>query len=467
MVASLQNAGKSKLAINPLLIATLFIVLGARTLLAAEPDSKIGAALPISFKEQIAPVLVRKCLACHGAEKKKGGYQAHTFESLLKKGDSEQPPVMPGQPHSSALFQLITTTNAEDRMPQKDDPLPRADIALIERWIREGARFDGADPKALIAALVPRRPHPPAPAVYPALVPILAVAFTPNGENVVTGGYHELNIWSATAGTLVQRIANVAQRTYSVAFMANEFLAAAATGTPGELGELILFNPSPGATNKVIAAFPDVVLAVACSPAAQRVAAAGSDNSIRLHEIYGKERRVIQQHADWVVDLAFNEDGTQLISASRDRTARVFDADTGELECTYAGHEAPVVAARFTGDGKTAVSTGRDRRIHFWNLMDGKKIRDIPHPDTDVLKLATSTNSLYAAGSDGVIREYALGDGKLTRELKGHRDWVYSLSLSPDARFLASGSFDGEVRIWDLKDGSVRASFIAAPGWKP
>ena len=99
--------------------------------------------------------------------------------------------------------------------------------------------------------------------------------------------------------------------------------------------------------------------------------------------------------------------------------------------------------------------------------MDGKKIRDIPHPDTDVLKLATSTNSLYAAGSDGVIREYALGDGKLTRELKGHRDWVYSLSLSPDARFLASGSFDGEVRIWDLKDGSVRASFIAAPGWKP
>jgi len=52
-----------------------------------------------------------------------------------------------------------------------------------------------------------------------------------------------------------------------------------------------------------------------------------------------------------------------------------------------------------------------------------------------------------------------------TRVFTGHSDWVYSLAIDEKSKRLASGSYDGEVRVWNLEDGQVLAHFIAAPGY--
>src|SRR5688500_12819933 len=107
----------------------------------------VSAAEPVSFTRDIAPVLREKCLTCHGAEKAKGNYRLDTFELLNKPGSSKTAPIAPGKPSQSHLYELLTASDEDDRMPQKDEPLPKAQIAMIERWIREGAEFDGPDPK--------------------------------------------------------------------------------------------------------------------------------------------------------------------------------------------------------------------------------------------------------------------------------------------------------------------------------
>src|SRR6185295_3366310 len=114
-------------------------------------------------------------VACHGSEKTKGGFQLHTYEVLMKGGESKEASVTPGQPARSKLFELITARDPDDRMPQKDDPLATAQIALIERWITEGAKFDGPDRKAALATLAPAVVAPGAPAAYPRPVPVLAL----------------------------------------------------------------------------------------------------------------------------------------------------------------------------------------------------------------------------------------------------------------------------------------------------
>ena len=53
------------------------------------------------------------------------------------------------------------------------------------------------------------------------------------------------------------------------------------------------------------------------------------------------------------------------------------------------------------------------------------------------------------------------------RTLSGHSDWVYTLAVSSDGNLVASGSYNGEVRIWKLADGALVKSFIAAPGLPP
>jgi WD40 repeat protein len=51
------------------------------------------------------------------------------------------------------------------------------------------------------------------------------------------------------------------------------------------------------------------------------------------------------------------------------------------------------------------------------------------------------------------------------RTFSGHRDWVYSLAIDPSSQRLASGSYDGEVRIWNIPDGQLVTVFTAAPGY--
>src|SRR5947208_16936274 len=105
-----------------------------------KPDER---ATPVSFSNEIAPVLAAKCVACHGPEKSKGHFRLDSFDWLTRGGESKSAPVLPSQPEQSELVRRLTAKDDEDRMPQKDDPLPAGSIALIERWIKEGAKFDG------------------------------------------------------------------------------------------------------------------------------------------------------------------------------------------------------------------------------------------------------------------------------------------------------------------------------------
>jgi hypothetical protein len=180
--------------------------------------SGLSAAEPsISFTKDVAPILVSKCLACHNAEKAKGGYRLHNFETLMKAGSRDEQPVIPGRSDRSKIYELISTANEEDRMPQKDEALPASHIALIKNWIDQGARFDAAD-RSLPLAVLTAPKHPAAPRAYRLAVPITALAFDPSGERLASGGYHEITIWNARNGTLEQRIGNVAEKTFDLAF---------------------------------------------------------------------------------------------------------------------------------------------------------------------------------------------------------------------------------------------------------
>src|SRR3982751_6916754 len=94
---------------------------------------------PVSFRRDIAPLLIQNCQTCHGPEKAKGNYRLDTFTRLTTPGENKAAPVTPKHADKSELFRLITTTDEDDRMPQKADPLPAAQVQLIKRWIEEGA----------------------------------------------------------------------------------------------------------------------------------------------------------------------------------------------------------------------------------------------------------------------------------------------------------------------------------------
>jgi cytochrome c553 len=121
-------------------------------MLVAWPRVVVAGNAP-SFTADIAPLLQRRCAGCHGEENAKGRYRLDTFARLTKAGESALPPLVAGKPRESELYNLLLEPNATDRMPQKADPLPTDEIALIERWIAGGAVYDGGATNRPLAEL--------------------------------------------------------------------------------------------------------------------------------------------------------------------------------------------------------------------------------------------------------------------------------------------------------------------------
>lgn len=423
-------------------------------------------AEPVSFKRDVAPILLNNCLACHGPKKSEGDYRIDTFERVVAAGDSTQPGFVAKDLDGSEAFRRIVSTDVKERMPLEGDPLPAAEIALLKRWIEEGAAFDGPNPKAAVASYIPPPTHPAAPEVYRATMPVTAMEFNSDGSQLFVGGYHEITVWQPADGKLLRRIPNVGQRTYAIHFSPDGKLLAAACGTPGKHGELRLFKPDSGELVKVLGMTNDVVFDFAFSPAGDRLAIAAADGTVRVFEVAsGSEQLTITSHSDWVFAVAWNADGTKLATGSRDKTAKVFDAKTGELLVTFNGHSQTVRGVLFHPDGAEVYSTGSDNKLQRWNISEGKKVGDESFGG-EAYKLTPAGEHFFVAAADSKVRQFHAKDQKQVRELAGAKDWPLATAWNASVKQVAAGTFDGQILVWNAEDGSVLATFCAAPGFQ-
>src|SRR5215475_11336709 len=106
--------------------------------------ARAGLQRRIDFKRQIEPIFARNCYQCHGAKKSMGQLRLDDKESALKGGLSGAA-IIPGDSKQSLLMKRILGEGDVARMPMGGAPLKPAEIALIRRWIEQGANWSGDD----------------------------------------------------------------------------------------------------------------------------------------------------------------------------------------------------------------------------------------------------------------------------------------------------------------------------------
>ena len=103
----------------------------------APPQPRVGKVKLVDFARDVLPILRRSCVECHGSEKDEGGLRLDLREPALESGTIE-----PGDPQASELLRRIRLPKGHDEvMPAIGDPLPRRDVAVIRRWIEQGAQW--------------------------------------------------------------------------------------------------------------------------------------------------------------------------------------------------------------------------------------------------------------------------------------------------------------------------------------
>jgi cytochrome c553 len=98
----------------------------------------------VDFARDVRPILVRSCHKCHGEEKQKGGLRFDRRKEALGASDSGKKAVVPGKAGESELIRRVESTDADERMPPKADPLSRDEIDTLRAWIEAGAIWPDA-----------------------------------------------------------------------------------------------------------------------------------------------------------------------------------------------------------------------------------------------------------------------------------------------------------------------------------
>jgi WD40 repeat protein len=162
-------------------------------------------------------------------------------------------------------------------------------------------------------------------------------------------------------------------------------------------------------------------------------------------------------HTDWVNSCAFGPDGKLALSASDDRTLRLWDIATGQTVRVLKGHTSRVEACAFNPDGKLALSASDDRTLRLWDIATGQTVRVLKGHTSRVEACAFSPNGRLAlsASFDTTLRLWELATGQTLHVFKGHTQAVTGCAFSPDGKLALSAALDQSLRLWDIATGQT------------
>ena len=375
--------------------------------------------------------------------------------------------------------------------------------------------------------------------------PVTAVAFAPAGPMLATasdganGSGGEVLLWDARDGRLLRRLRGHAGHVNSVAFSPDGTRLVSGGGQwAGEValqgrargewpGEVKLWDTATGEAVRTLVG-NTVALAVAFSPAGDRIASGHADRIVRLwNAASGEQEGVLEGHSDAVHGVAFCSNGERLASASADRTVRLWHVSGRRSLAVYRGHTDAFCVAFDPASGRIA-SGSADGTVKLWHELPsgpviganpamvwqpttagvfcsgvafapgGEKIAAVGHKHLYLLEATAGTQlfdretdangqgariafspdgKLLAINHAASVSIRSARDGRLLRSLQGLKPHIYDVAFSPDGKHVAacSGAHGqaGEVKVWDCSTGAevqtlrIDAPYLWTVAWGP
>jgi WD40 repeat protein len=166
--------------------------------------------------------------------------------------------------------------------------------------------------------------------------------------------------------------------------------------------------------------------------------------------------RTLEGHTNMVNGVAVTADGRLAVSASSDKTLRVWDLGSGQPLRTLEGHTAAVHAVAVTADGRLAVSASWDGSVKVWDLGSGQLLHTLEGEFVIGVAMTADGRRAVSTSRDGTLKVWDLGSGQLLRTLENHTTAVTDLDAGP---------YEQTLNVWDLVTGQLLRTLEECTSW--
>jgi WD40 repeat protein len=453
-------------------IAILFILLIPPRCMAA-PAAK-GRALPVQFSRQILPLLRRECSVCHAGPTAPGLYSMETAERLIA-GGRHGTAAVAGKSSESTIIKYLTGEIKPQMPPGK--PLTLETVALVRRWIDEGAKIDSmtlptpATSKAKTSGNA-TEPAPDATRLTVQTAPVTALAYSPDGKLLAAGDYRAVRLLDTATGQVTRTLTGPVDQVLALAWTPDGKTLAAAGGLPGAYGEVCLWNTTTWGKPQQLKQHADTIYGISFRPGAAEFATASLDKTVAIWTstppALPRVSRTLKDHADAIFGVAYSPDGKWMATCSADRTVKLYDAGTQGRPVASLSHGDAVTALAFSAKSDLLATACADKKVRVWPVKTGSIDNPLRSQDegeaVNAVAFSPDGSSFLWGAANHKVKEWNNEVATQKRELTDPADWVYAVAISPDGKTLVAGAGDGKVYFWNEADGKLLRSLLMGPG---
>ncbi len=420
----------------------------------------------VSFERDVAPILRTHCAGCHNDADREGDFSVETLASLRKGGDKGGT-IRPGHAEDSLLIQLIEG-RVRPSMPPKDEPrVPASELALLRKWIDEGATGPAKDESILSRIVVPEV----AVSVGQAR-PLTAAEFSPDGGMLAVGMAGRVEFRDPTGRRVRRVIEGIPGKVNAVHFSKDGQRLLIAAGVAGLNGTALVHEVATGRRVALFGGHRDAVHDAEWSPDGQWLATGGYDRSVRLWRVSdGGLVWSNSVHNGAVFDLAFDPTGAVLASASADQTVKLWRVRDGMRLDTLNQPQGELNRVLFTPDGSQILAVGADRRIHQWRFVSREQpalnpvvaSRFAHEAAIQAMGLTEDGAFLVTGAADRTLKAWRLPELVEVKAFELQSDVVGAMAVSPRRTRVMAARMDGSLQGYDLKFAKVGVAAARKP----
>ena len=183
------------------------------------------------------------------------------------------------------------------------------------------------------------------------------------------------------------------------------------------------------------------------------VVSASFDKTIRIWSLQTRHQlSILRGHSEVVNSLVLSSDDTKIISCSSDTTIRVWSLPERRQLSLLRGHSLWVNSVAITSDDKYIISGSNDTSVRIWDLEALQEVAVLKGHTGYVTAVAVTSNSevIVSGSRDNTLRIWSFLSKAVEAVLEGHSTFIFSLAITGDDQFVFSGGNDGTVKVWDI-----------------